>query len=84
MKQATFAYVNHAKICSWNQTVLGNEGKAFDGARTPTQPITSWMLYPLCHAAIHNWLLNCWNHHDLHSEFGPAIAFSHCQIKIVV
>jgi len=43
-KQATFAYVNHAQIRSWNQLVLRNEGKvscsmkqrpgAFDMART--------------------------------------------------
>jgi len=27
VKQALFAYVNHAQICSWNQPVLSNEGK---------------------------------------------------------
>jgi len=29
VKQALFAYVNHAKFCSWNQPVLSNEGNAF-------------------------------------------------------
>jgi len=24
VKQAFFAYVNHARICSWNQPVLSN------------------------------------------------------------
>jgi len=27
VKQAIFAYVNHARIHSWNQTVLNNECK---------------------------------------------------------
>jgi len=27
VKQGTFAYGNHAQICSWNQPVLSNEGK---------------------------------------------------------
>ena len=27
VKQATFAYVNHAQIHAWNQPVLSNEGK---------------------------------------------------------
>jgi len=27
VKQAIFANVNHARICSWNQPVLSNEGK---------------------------------------------------------
>jgi len=27
VKQTFFAYVNHAQIRSWNQTVLSNEGK---------------------------------------------------------
>jgi len=27
VKQAMFAYVNHARIRSWNQPVLSNEGK---------------------------------------------------------
>jgi len=27
VKQAIFAYVNHARIRSWNQPVLSNEGK---------------------------------------------------------
>ena len=27
VKQAICAYVNHARICSWNPPVLSNEGK---------------------------------------------------------
>jgi len=27
VKQALFAYVNHARICSWYQPVLSNENK---------------------------------------------------------
>jgi len=27
VKQAMLAYVNHARICSWYQPVLSNEGK---------------------------------------------------------
>jgi len=27
VKQGTFAYVNHARIRSWNQPVLSNKGK---------------------------------------------------------
>jgi len=26
VKQAMFAYLKHAQICSWNQSVLSNEG----------------------------------------------------------
>jgi len=29
VKQALFAFVNHARIRSWNQLVLSNEGKSF-------------------------------------------------------
>ena len=47
VKQAILAYVNHAEINSWNQSVLCNEGsflikeitEAFDGARTKLNSI---------------------------------------------
>jgi len=37
VKQAFFAYVNHARILSWNHPVINNEGEvscSFDGDRT--------------------------------------------------
>ena len=57
MKQAIFAYVNHARIHSWNKPVLSNEGSfllkettgAFDGLELMTDrhpPITSQTRYP--------------------------------------
>ena len=63
MKQAIFAYVNHARIRSWNQPVLSNEGKVscsskqrgpLLGLELTTErhpPTTSQTRYPLRHAA---------------------------------
>ena len=63
MKQALFAYVNHARIRSWNQPVLSNESKV-SCSRNKRGPlmglelmtdkypsITSQTRYPLRHAA---------------------------------
>ena len=65
VKQAMFACVNHARICSWNQPVLSNKrqvscsrkrlepliGLELTPDRHPT--ITSQTGYPLHHAAPH-------------------------------
>ena len=37
-KQAMFAYVNHARLPSWNQLVLSNEGKV-SFSRKQRQPL---------------------------------------------
>ena len=64
VKQAMFAYVNHARICSWNQPdrVLNNEGKVSCSWKqrgpllglelmTDRHPLTtSQTRYPLRHA----------------------------------
>ena len=51
-----FAYIDHAWICSWNQPVLGNEGKFLAqgnkgslwwGLNSQLKPITSQMRYQL-------------------------------------
>jgi len=63
VKQALFAYVNHARICFWNQPVLSNEskvscsGKQWEplmGLELMTdkhRPITSQTCSSLCHSA---------------------------------
>ena len=63
MKQAMFAYVNHAQILSWNQPILSNEGKVSCSRKqgwlllgleltTDRHPsTTSQTRYPLRHAA---------------------------------
>jgi len=63
VKQAIFAYVNHAPIRSWNQPVLSNEGKVpcsrkereplmeFKLTTGMHSPITNQTRYPLRHAA---------------------------------
>ena len=62
MKQATFDYVNHDRIRSWNQPVLSNEGKVYCSRKqrellkglkltTDRHPSTTRPTrFPLCHA----------------------------------
>ena len=64
------AYVNHARIRSWNEPVLSNEGKVscsrkqqkpLMGLELTTDrhpPTTSQTRYPLCHAAPYVTLFN--------------------------
>ena len=59
VKHAMFAYVNYARIRSWNQPILSNKGKASCSRKqlgftltTGRHPlITSQTRYPLHHAA---------------------------------
>ena len=65
VKQAIFAYVNHAQMGSWNQLVLGNEGKVscsrkqqqllmgLEHMTVRHSPMTSQTPYPVRHAAPH-------------------------------
>ena len=69
VKQAIFAYVNHARIRPWNQPVLSNERKVSCSRkqRVPLMrleltterypPITSQTCYPLHHAATYLWCI---------------------------
>ena len=64
VKQAMFAYGNHAQIRSWNQPLLSNEGKVSCSRKQPEPlmglklttdrhpPITSQKRYPLRHAPL--------------------------------
>ena len=45
VKQATFAYVNHAQIHAWNQPVLSNEGKV-SCSRKQREPLMGLQLTP--------------------------------------
>ena len=57
VKQENLAYVNHARIRSWNQPVLSNTGtcsrkqhEPLMGFQTHIWQVRSQKLYPLCHA----------------------------------
>ena len=58
MKQAILAYVNHARICSWSQPVLGNKGKVSclskqQGTLMELELMTD--RYPLHHIALYGY-----------------------------
>jgi len=61
VKQAIFAYVNHARIRSWNQPVLSNEGKVCC-SRKQREPVMGaqthkWQFIMLNTLTISTWLI---------------------------
>ena len=66
MKQTLFAYVNHARIRSWNQPILSNEGNV-SCSRKQREPLMGLELMtdkqpqikrcPLHHSAAHLFIL---------------------------